>query len=799
MRRISVLLAFAAILLSAVVAYTYKLRLDTERKRPVLPVPLIDTALEALAKSGWHWQKDDPQTNRPIVRVEAKSFQGAHEPSTFELTDVRLRLYDKDAGSYTYVRSGHALFDEATGVLKSAGPVSIIMNVPAEKDADKPEQVRKLVRIETSGATYETKTGKARTDQPASFHFAEGDGQAVGTDYDPNKRELHLRSKVALDWIGKGPVANKMHIETEDLLYNEAQQKIYLSPWSKMQRQSTIIQARNSVVTLVDGVLHTIEADHAAGSDTREDRQTSYSADKMTALFDENGAMVNIIGENNARIVSSQPGSRTTITGKHADLRFTVEAKQVNGEVHDNSVLHLVLADGHANAESVPLPQRGVQLAETRILRSEHIELEMKPGGQEVQEIRAPSQAELEFRPNRPEQSHRILDASHLRIVYGASSYIDTFFAWNVSTHTDKPASSAPVRQAPAQDGKADTGHALTWSDQLVAKFTPNTNQIATIEQTGNFRYQEGVRQAHAKKAFLEQTINRITLTDNSRVSDDTGATVADRIVMNQANGDMDASGHVVSTHEPDRNAKAGTSMLDDTEAMQATADKMITRENNTRVHYEGHAVMWQGANRISANTIDIDRDEQTLHAVGNVVSELVDNSPDDKSQTQTAQSKPPQPANNAGAMASKTDTAPVFTVVHAPEMFYRDDKRVALYKGGVKLVRDTMTVKSKELRALLTPKSEKENDESSLDHAVADGNVVIVAVKPGRTRTGTSEHCEYYTKDDKVILNGGAPQMVDSYKGITKGRQLTYYSDDDRLVVEGQKDQLAYTQMKKK
>lgn len=780
------MLAFAAILLSAVVAYTYKLRIDTERKRPVLPVPAIGTALEALAKSGWRWQKDDPQTNRPIVRVEAKSFQGAHEPSTFELTDVRLRLYDKDAGSYTYVRSGHALFDEASGVLKSAGPVSIIMNVPSDKDADQPEQVSKLVRIETSGVTYETKTGKARTDQPASFHFAEGDGQAVGADYDPNKRELHLKSQVALDWIGKGPLENKMHVEAGELLYNEAQQKIYLSPWSKMQRQSTTIQARNSVVTLVDGVLHRIEADHAAGIDTRDDRQTSYSADKMTALFDENGAMVNIIGDNNARIVSGEPGSRTTITGNHANLRFTVDAKQVNGQEQDNSVLHLVLADGHANAESVPVPQPGVQLAETRILRSEHIELEMKPGGQEIQEIRAPSQAQLEFKPNRPEQSHRILDASHLRIVYGQSSYIDTFLAWNVSTHTDKPATSAPVRQTSAKDGKPDGGRApaLTWSDQLVAKFTPNTNQIATIGQTGNFRYQEGVRQAHAKKAFLEQTINRITLTDNSRVSDDTGATVADNIVMNQANGDMDASGHVVSTHEPDRSAKAGTSMLDDTEAMQATADKMITRENNTRVHYEGHAVMWQGANRISANVIDIDRDEQTLHAVGNVVSELVDNSSDDKSQAQTAK---------------KADTAPVFTVVHAPEMFYRDDKRVALYKGGVKLVRDTMTVKSKELRALLTPKSEKKNDESSLDHAVADGNVVIVAVKPNRTRTGTSEHCEYYTKEDKVILNGGSPQMLDSYKGITKGRQLTYYSDDDHLVVEGQKDQLAYTQMKKK
>jgi lipopolysaccharide export system protein LptA len=355
------------------------------------------------------------------------------------------------------------------------------------------------------------------------------------------------------------------------------------------------------------------------------------------------------------------------------------------------------------------------------------------------------------------------------------------------------------VKQVSQNDGKSGAAKpdsapapALTWSDQLTAKFTPNTNQIATIEQIGNFRYQEGVRQAHAKKAFLEQTINRITLTDTARVSDDTGATIADTIVMNQANGDMDASGHVVSTHEPDQSAKAGTSMLDDTKAMQATAEKMITRENNTKVHYEGHAVMWQGANRIAANLIDIDRDEQTLHAIENVVSELVDNKSDDKSQAQSAANQKTQTANQA-------DMAPVFTVVHAPELLYRDDKRIALYTGGVNLVRERTTVKSKELRAFLTPKSERKSDESSLDHAFADGAVTVVEVRPDRTRTGTSEHCEYYTKEDKVILNTGDPQMIDSYKGITKGRQLTYYNNDDRLVVEGQKQQLAYTQMKKK
>ncbi len=794
MRRISVFLAIAAILLSAVVIYTYKLRLEKAKRAHVVPTPQIATKYEAISTE-WHWWKDDPQTNKPVVWAYAKSAQATHDPSTFEIHELALKLYNKDASSYTYIRGDKAFYDERSGVLKSDGPVSIVMNVPSDKNADDKTEMEKRVRVKTSGITYETKSGKASTDQPASFVFPKGNGSAVGGGYDPNTHILHLNSHIALDWIGDSPVQRKMHIEAGDLVYNEAEQKVYFSPWSKLKRQTTTIQAKNSVVTLQDGRLHTVESDHPVGTDDRDDRHTDYSAEKMTALFDDNGDLVQIIGEKNARVVTTEPGSRTTLTGDRADLRFAIDTKKQNGTVQDESNLHLVLADGHAVAESLPLPQPGVQLAETRILRSEHIELEMKPGGQEVQEIRTSSQAQLEFKPNRPEQSHRIINASHLRVLYGSSSYIDTFLAWNVVTHTDKPAAEAKTAE---KDGKpAAPAPALTWSDQMKAKFTPNSNQVATIEQTGNFRYEEGPRKASAKKAFLEQTINRITLTGGAHVSDDTGAALADRIVMNQANGNMDAIGHVVSTHQPDRNQKPGTSMLDDTKAMQAKADEMETREDNTKVYYQGHVVMWQGANRLSADAVNIDRDAQSLHAVGDVVSESVDNRSNDNSQANAATQ-----AKQAQSTQPQADPAkpPVFTIVRAPELFYRDDTRIALYTGGVKLIRDKMTLTSKQIQAFLNPKSDKNTNESSLDHAFATGAVQIFeAVAPNRTRTGIAERCEYYTKDDKVVLNGGTPQMVDSYKGITKGRQLTYFSSDDHMIVEGEKKQLAYTQMKKK
>jgi lipopolysaccharide transport protein LptA len=181
---------------------------------------------------------------------------------------------------------------------------------------------------------------------------------------------------------------------------------------------------------------------------------------------------------------------------------------------------------------------------------------------------------------------------------------------------------------------------------------------------------------------------------------------------------------------------------------------------------------------------------------VGNVVSELLDNRSDNPS---ASASNGPQ-LKAVSVTPAAEPAPPVFTTIYAPELLYRDDQRIARYTGGVKLTRQKMIITSKELTAYLAPKTEDNQNDSSLDHAFANGSVnVFDVIGTGRTRTGTAEHAEYWTKEDKVMLNGGAPQMVDSYKGVTKGQQLTYFNADDRLLVDGQIKKLAFTQMKKK
>ena len=122
--------------------------------------------------------------------------------------------------------------------------------------------------------------------------------------------------------------------------------------------------------------------------------------------------------------------------------------------------------------------------------------------------------------------------------------------------------------------------------------------------------------------------------------------------------------------------------------------------------------------------------------------------------------------------------------MVHAPHLLYTDETRVAVYTGGVLLQRPNLTVTGKEVKAYLNDA----DADSSLNKTVSDGAVKILSEdkKRGKTRTGTSEHAEYYADDGKVILSGGRPLLVDSKEGRTQGDQLTWWTNDDRLLVNG-------------
>ena len=381
------------------------------------------------------------------------------------------------------------------------------------------------------------------------------------------------------------------------------------------------------------------------------------------------------------------------------------------------------------------------------------------------------STGSLEFVPNQPDQHHRTLDAFRIAIQYGARNEIDTFRADNAKTRTEPT----------AEEIKRNRTVSTTSSKSLIAHFDPKTGRMSTLEQAGDFVYDEGDRHARAASADQNEDQQTVLLRNGARVWDPTGSTSAANIHLNQRTGDYSADGGVTSSRMPDQDQKKNPEMLSGDQPIQAQAPRMSSSNRGRQARYEGGALMWQGANRVQADTIDLDKDKHTLVADGKVVTTLWDQPKDNPQAGAQSNGVAPAPSGGKAAAGGSQQPAPILTVTHAPHMAYSDADRIAVYTGGVTLDRAGLKVKSSKLQALLAS-----GGDSRLEKAIADGSVEIVETTKGRpTRTGTGDHAEYYQSEQKVILDGNLAQMVDG-DDTSKGHELTYWTNDARLLING-------------
>ncbi|MEZ5351740.1 MAG: LptA/OstA family protein [Bryobacteraceae bacterium] len=739
MRRKRRLLLLAIVLISGGVGSVY---LKQRASLRLLPAPKMEPIREGLQASSedWVYRKDDG--NCPVVEVRAKEVESAEggSPQT-HLTGVQLLIFHNCGAAYDHVKSAEADFNPSDGILFSEGEVEITLAVPADPDASP----GRLLTIKSSEVVFETSTGKARTEKLTSFAFDLGDGYADGATYIPQTRELELHSNVVLRWRGNHPEQKLMTIEAGHLVYNESDARVHLTPWAKFTRENLTLEGGETFITLEKGSIRLVESVEAHGTDQQPGRDLTFAADSMRMDMTEKSQVQKITGLGAARLNALSASAATKITTDQIELDFDPSS----GE----SILRTALATGNSVLESKPVTRAGQTPGHTRVLKSEVVLTKMRAGGEEIEAMETHTPGTLDLLPNAAHQPRRHLTAERMWVAYAAQNRLKSCRAVGVSTQTFKPNRKTP---------------SLTWSQDLLAEFDPESNEMSRLEQWDNFRYEEGDRRATSSHATLEAKTNFITLDRPARTWDSSGSVSADRIVMNQETGDFTAEGKVASSRLPDSKTTSSGAMLDGREPMQATAARMVATDQNRKVLYEGGAVLWQGGNRLEADRVLINREMHSLLAEGHVISRLLDKEANAKTGRQT------------------------LTVVRAAALNYNDRDRLALYQGGVKLHRDAMDVDSTELRAWLA-ESKPAGDGtsgggggSSLERAFADGDVRIVETMGTRVRNGTAQHAEYYVNDEKVVLNGGIAQMVDSVKGTTRGRQLTYYSRNDSLQVEG-------------
>jgi lipopolysaccharide export system protein LptA len=739
MRRLRPLLLLAIAVILALVAGLYYIQKGIEQRQApakAKPLPPNTTA----TAPDWVYTKLNEE-GVEVFRLTAKSFQEITNPARLLLDQVEVRVLDKDGLSFDRIKTASAVFDNHAGTLLADGDVEIVTGEPAGQAATG----RRKVRIQTSGLTFDTKTQRADTDRHATFLFDQGGGEAVGASYDPNTRELMLRSQARVTWHGRGPRSVPMNIQAGEIVYKEKDSAIVLSSSCQLVRGSLKMAGDSAFVMLKEGVIDRVIAFKAQGSDRPEGgRQLDFAAGTLFIALADGGEVSRIDGEEKTTLSSVDATTRTTVTSNHLEMRFDASS----GE----SQLQTAVATGSAVIDARPLAN-AVQ-HETRVLRSEMVELRMRPGGREIDSVRTLAPGVAEFLPSTPTQRRRRMEADRISVLYGAESRIRSLQATKVATRTESP--KPANRPAPPV--------MLTWSRDFTADFDPKSSELTRIEQRGDFRFEQGDRKGSSDSATLDSKKDLITMQGGARTLDPAGSLAADLIATDQGSGDVTAIGKVASTHQSDRAAKP-TAVISESQPFHALAARMFAPGTQKVIRYEGNVVLWQGGNRIEAGWAEIDREKHSLAARDNVVCRLVE-----------------EPA------ASAPKKTPVTTLIRAPQLFYTEETRTALFTGGVTMLRAGLQVTSSQLRGVFVVKDGK----SQLDTSYADGQVRILQKAPDRTRQGSAEHAEYYVSEAKVVLYGGVAQFEDSLRGTERGDRLTWYQEKDRLVVEGRKGEPA-------
>jgi lipopolysaccharide export system protein LptA len=738
LRRARWLILLAIVVIAAFVASIYIAQKKALRRaRPQISAPLPSNT----SATAQLWEYEIKSGDRAKIRLRAKHFEQVKAPSTFLFEDLEMEIRDKTETKYDLVKSARASFDQESGLMYSEGDVEMTMNLPL----DEQKAAGRILKIRSSGVTLEVKTSRASTDRKAYFEFDRGSGECVGTVYDPVAHELQMKSEVKLDWRGDDPSKPPMHVEAGFLNYKEQTGEIFLSPTAKLQRDTFTLESAESVVTLKDGLIDKVVALKAHGTDHMPNRQLDYQAEHLVMYFTPKAEISKIEASDAAKLVSTSVAGVTDVTADRLDLDFDTAG--------DASVLKRALATGKGRIEARSVQRPGQSPRGPRVLTSEVIEATMRKDGKEIERVVTHAPGQVDLLPGKKGEKNRRMNGERIYVDYGPDNAIEKLRAVDVTTRTESEGKGGAVVTS------------TTRSKDLQADFDPKTGDLTRMDQWNDFQYQEGARHATATRASLDETKNVITLTTKARMWDDTGSTSADQIVLDQKTDDMVATGNVSSTRLPDKK-QANEGLFSAGEPIQARAEKMTTAEKNQKIRYEGRALMWQASSRIQAKTIFINRKDQLLEAAGDVITQL----PDQRGDSPPAGSKKPSNA---------------FTIVKAQSLVYSDKTGEAYYAGGVTLERPSIEMKSKELRAFFVKQPKPGGgEETELNHMVADGNVEVIERAADRSRTGTSEHAEYFPGEERFVLTGGNPMVVDNVRGTTRGSEITWLSRQDRLLV---------------
>ncbi len=728
----------------------------------LLPSPAPDVNQQL---SGYTFTRSDRR--RAIFTVHAARTVAYDKNKSMELDGVTVQVFGRKGDRGDILRTQRCEYNPETGDLYSSGPVEIELSAHAGNVPGSGEQGKRRVTIETSKVAYHKDDELAETDQPVKFHMGPATGTAVGMEYATGDGWVVLRHDVVVDLAQGTPRAPRppIHLTASSLRYDKDGGNLSLTGPVVVSQQNLRAVADNAKVALdnQNRVSQVNLQGHVQAFDEDPLRAVELNAERVQGNLDPiSGELRHLTAEENVVGETKSKGSTSHMTAQRVEMDL--------GGKHPHPLRGVAMGDVHVELESpavLEVPDKAVAKgSEKKTLSAAQVRYEFRPDGNSLKAAETVGPGTLDVSSADPKLGPKIITAGQFLMAFDERSRIE-------SLHGTAP---TLVRFRPPATAPAGTPEQQSQADHLEAIFDPGTQTLHEVQQSGNFEYRDGDRQASADDAHYDPGGQSLVLLGHPQVWDPDSRVKCRKITIDLRTNAALGEGHVQATHLP---APAPGAAPPATPPLPTNvlADKMVAEQQSQTIHYEGHVRAWQGTDVVESAALDVYRAQRRVSSGEQVVTSYLQ--PAGAAGEPGATSQPPgsKPGAQVGLQANGQ---PRPVTVHADYLEYFDEGRRARYHGNVRLVADTTTMQSDRLDVYFTPGDSVQG--SQVDHAVADGHVKVT--QPGRV--GTAEHGEYFSVPGKIVLTGGPPVLVDDKKGSTTGQRLTFFTHDDRLFVDG-------------
>lgn len=669
-----------------------------------------------------------------------------YDDGRHELEKLNLMTYSADGKEESKIRAERGTYQQQTGIVTFSGNV-----IASNADG---------LEVRSESLTWNQNTGVGNTDVAVSFKYRELSGSSVGAVVQSKTKNLALLKDAHLIITSSGKLPTEIRGQKADFAQNDGV--------ARLEGDASIVQGNQSGrADTITGIftresqpkLIRVEMRGNAWLKSQEQGKSSeLQARDMDFHFDENQQLKAAGAWGGARAKSLEKDAPREVTAELIEAQYTPTEK--------GSELKTITTQGRTVMKITPPEGSTDAKAAERVLEADAVQMSFQPGGKYLAHAEANGNALLTVTPvviSPAAERKRLRAPKFTAEFFETNNLLRNFIAESGTTAEFEPMQEQPPK------GKKREKRTLT-GKKMTADFDAQTQDVSTVRVEGDAKFVEGERQATAASALYTASNSGVALRGKPQVWDSSLRVSGDEIDASIETGESFARGRVRTTYYSRETTNGAAPFKKQKAPVFIASDRAQVKHREGAARYEGNARAWQDDNFVRASVIELDKNEKTMTATGNVNSALytVEREIETNSSGASAQAATLQPATEK--TPKRKEVVPIFA--SSEQMSYSDSTRLVQYTGNVRIRQGSDQIEAAKAEV-------KIDEENRLERLTATTNVVLT--QP--SRRGTGDQVEYTAATDTAILTGSSARIEDREReAVTTGSKLTLHLRDARI-----------------